>query len=444
MNFDYKDLEKYISILDIEDFNPMQKACIEACRSHNNVKLLSPTGSGKTLAFLLSILEKIDFQNTLTTQAMIIVPSRELAQQIDQVFRSLRTGLKLTLCYGGHKREIEENNLIQPPAVIIGTPGRLCDHIRRGNITTESIHTLVLDEFDKTLEAGFQEEVQFITEHLLNVANIMLTSATTAVEAPDFLNFTDAQIVDFLPTEPQEENKLTLEYLVSKDEQKAETIVKLICSLNSRPSIIFCNQRDSVELVAANIRELGIPCEFYHGQMEQRDRDAALCKFRNGTSLILVTTDIAARGLDIPFIRYIIHYNIPINQESFIHRNGRTARMEASGTAILVLSPQEYLPEYIDKDEIEEIILGDHYTLPEKPKWVTLYMPLGKKDKISKGDIAGFLIQQGQLKSDDLGIIELKDFSAFIAVRRTKASHLLHTLKNARIKNKKPKLEFAK
>lgn len=444
MEFEYNGLDRILEYLEISDLNDMQKACVETCRTQPNVQLLSPTGSGKTLAFLLSLLEKIDPDNTTSTQAMVIVPSRELAQQIDQVFRSLRTGLKLTLCYGGHKREIEENNLIQPPAVIIGTPGRLGDHIRRNSITTDTIHTLVLDEFDKTLEAGFQDEVQFITDSLPGIRQRILTSATTAVPVPEFLNFESSVTLNFLPDTPQEKKALELKYVVSADEQKAQTIVKLICHLGSRPTIIFCNQRDSVELVAQAIRELGIPCVFYHGQMEQRDREAALCKFRNGTSLILVTTDIAARGLDIPHIRYIVHYNLPPNEESFIHRNGRTARMEASGTAILVLSPKEYLPPYTAESGVEKITLTDDYTLPDKPKWVTLYMPLGKKNKISKGDIAGFLINQGKLRAEDIGIIDVKDFTAFIAVRRTKATHLLHETKEARIKNKKAKLEFAK
>lgn len=444
MEFEYKGLERILEYLEISDLNDMQKACITACRTHPNVQLLSPTGSGKTLAFLLSLLERLDAGNTATTQAMIIVPSRELAQQIDQVFRSLRTGLKLTLCYGGHKREIEDNNLIQPPAVIIGTPGRLGDHIRRNNITTASIHTLILDEFDKALEAGFQEEVQFITDSLTAVQQRILTSATTAVPVPEFLNFDPSVTITFLPEAPGEKQALDLKYVVSEDTLKAQTIVKLICHLGSRPTIIFCNQRDSVELVSQAIKDLGIPCVYYHGQMEQRDRDAALCKFRNGTSLILVTTDIAARGLDIPHIRYIIHYNLPPNEESFIHRNGRTARMEASGTAILVLSPKEYLPPYTADSDIEKITLADDYTLPDKPKWVTLYMPLGKKNKISKGDIAGFLINQGKMRAEDIGIIEVKDFSAFIAVRRTKATHLIHETREARIKNKKAKLEFAK
>jgi len=443
MNFEYNGLTDILSYLDIEALNPMQEACITSCRTNNDNILLSPTGSGKTLAFLLSVLERLDKSNP-KTQALVIAPSRELVQQIDAVFRTLRSGYKVTCCYGGHKREIEENNLIQPPAIIIGTPGRLCDHIRRGNITVDAIEFVVCDEFDKTLEAGFEEEVGFIFDSMPNVKNKLMTSATEAIEVPEFIGFEAPARINFLPDTPAPKEALAIKFVKSNKEEKVETIVNLICHLGNRPTIVFCNQRDSVELVADKIKELGIPCEFYHGQMEQRERDAALCKFRNGTTNLLITTDIAARGLDIPFIRYIIHYNLPQTAETFTHRNGRTARMDASGTAILVLSPKEYIPNFIDKDTIEEITLTESYEIPDKPKWVTLYLPLGKKNKISKGDIAGFMIQQAGLKMEDVGIIEVKDFSSFIAVRRTKASHVLHIAKEALIKNKKAKLEIAK
>lgn len=443
MAFEYNGLADILTYINIDALNEMQEAFISAHRDNANTLLLSPTGSGKTLAFLLAVLENID-RSKKTTQAVIITPSRELAQQIDQVFRSLRTGLKLTTCYGGHKREIEENNLIEAPYIIIGTPGRLCDHLRRGNIKAETIQTIIFDEFDKTLEAGFQEEVQFIYESLPNLKARILTSATTAIAVPEFLNFDNAATISYLNEETVQQKALELFQARSTDEDKSTTIVKLICQLGNRPTIIFCNQKDTVEIVAQQIKSMGIPCEFYHGQMEQRNRDAALVKFRNGTTNVLVTTDIAARGLDIPFIRYIIHYNIPYTEDSFVHRNGRTARMEASGAAILLLGKKDFLPDYVAGLEIAELEIQDSFEIPDKPKWVTVFMPLGKKNKISKGDIAGFLTNQGELRAEEIGLIEVKDFFSFIAIRRTKATHLIHITKNARIKNKLAKLEIAK
>jgi superfamily II DNA/RNA helicase len=436
------DLDHILSNLNIDSLNDMQVATVAASAEHNNLVLLSATGSGKTLAFLLPLISNVDIESKLT-QALIIAPSRELAMQIEKVFKQMGTGIRITCCYGGHKREIEENNLIQPPAVIVGTPGRIADHIRRGNIKTSAISTLVLDEFDKSLELGFQEEMQEIIEALPQLQRRILTSATEAVDVPEFVGLAAPHKLNFLVAGELNDRALALQYLMSDDKDKLSTLFSLICYLGNRSTIVFCNHRESVERTSALLKEKGISNEFYHGQMEQRDRDKALCKFRNGSTNLLVTTDLAARGLDIPNIRYIIHYHLPLTEEVFTHRNGRTARMDASGTAILLLSPEERMPDYVT-EKIEEIKLEGDYDLPEKPKWTTLFMPLGKKNKVNKVDIVGFLSQKGSLKKEDIGLIEVKDFSSFVAVRKTKASHVLHLLKNERIKGKLAKLEVAK
>jgi superfamily II DNA/RNA helicase len=195
--------------------------------------------------------------------------------------------------------------------------------------------------------------------------------------------------------------------------------------------------------VSVLLAEKGINNEFYHGGMEQQERDSALCKFRNGTTNVLVTTDLASRGLDIPNIRYIVHYHLPLNEDAFVHRNGRTARMDASGTAILIIGPEEKLPEYIH-EEVEPITLPEENILPEKPKWATLFIAAGKKDKVNKVDIVGFLSNKGELKKEDIGLIEVKDFFSFVAIRKVKMNKVLHLIKDQKIKNKKVKMEVAK
>lgn len=434
-------IERILSELKIASLNEMQMASLDAGEKPNDVILLSATGSGKTIAFLLPVIKQLDAGNK-NTQAMIIVPSRELAQQIERVFKSMKTEYKVTCCYGGHKREIEENNLVQPPALLIGTPGRLADHIRRGNITTGSITTLVLDEFDKSLELGFDEEMSFIIGSLPAVNKKILTSATQAEEIPDFVKLDEPVTLDFLP-EHKIAEALAIKAVHSPDKDKAETLFRLICYLGNRSTIVFCNHRESVERTSGILSEKGILNEFYHGAMEQYERDSALCKFRNGSVNVLVTTDIAARGLDIPNIRYIVHYHLPHTEDIFTHRNGRTARMDASGTAILILSPEEEMPEYINGD-VETIQLTESYPLPEKPKWGTLFIAAGKKDKVNKVDIVGFLSNRGELKKEDIGLIEVKDFSSFVAVRRASISHVLHLIKDQKIKNKKVKITIAK
>ena len=433
-------LPKILSAFKIDALNAMQEASIAANKEQDNIILLSATGSGKTLAFLLPVLDLLDPANK-TTQAIIIVPSRELALQIEQVFRTMATGYKVTCCYGGHLRETEENNLLEAPALIIGTPGRLADHIRRGNIQLAGIETLVLDEFDKSLEFGFEEEMSFVVGSLPSIKKRILVSATESAEMPKFIKMKESVTLNFLTGEAAE--ALAIQIIKCPDADKLETLFKLICYLGNRSTIVFLNFRDAVQRTSEYLKEKGIVNVFYHGALEQPERDSAINKFRNGTSNVLVTTDLASRGLDIPNIRYIIHYHLPASEEVFTHRNGRTARMDASGTAILMQGPSEELPGYI-AENATIITLPEQLEVPEKPKWSTLFIAAGKKDKINKVDIVGFLTQKGELKKEDIGLIEVKDFISFVAVRKSKVSHTLQKIKAEKIKNKRVKIDVAK
>ena len=433
-------VEEILPRLKIDELNEMQVASLKANKEHNNVIILSATGTGKTLAYLLPVLEQLDHDNP-NTQALIIAPSRELALQIEQVFRSMVTGFKVTCCYGGHLRETEENNLLQAPALIIGTPGRLGDHLRRGNIKTHDIATLVLDEFDKSLELGFEEEISFIIGSLTHVKKRMLISATSSLEIPEYVGLEDPLKLDYLTDAPSE--ALAIQLVKSADKDKLQTLFSFICFVGNRSTIIFCNHRESVERLSEYLSDKGIVNVFYHGAMEQRERDTALCKFRNGTSNVLVTTDLASRGLDIPNIRYIVHYHLPHTAEIFTHRNGRTARMDASGTAVIILGPDETVPEYVPQG-IEEITLPETTVVPEKPKWSTIFIAAGKKDKINKVDIVGFFTNKGRLKKEDIGVIEVKDFHSFVGIRKSSVGNAFENIKNEKIKNKKVKIEIAK
>lgn len=431
---------RLLSNLKIDELNELQTRALETAQQDGDLILLADTGSGKTLAFLLPVLTFMD-EKTAGTQALVIVPSRELAIQIEQVFKLMGTGFKVTCCYGGHLRETEENNLKEAPAIIIGTPGRLADHIRRGNIQPRAIKTLVLDEFDKSLELGFQDEMAFIIGSLPSLTKRILTSATAATEIPDFVGLQSAQTLDFLTAErPQ---RLALQQLSSPEKDKLETLFRLLCRIGDRSAIVFCNHRESVERVSTLLKEKGIVNVFYHGALEQPERDSALAKFRNGSSNVLVTTDLAARGLDVPNIRYIIHYHLPTTKEVYTHRNGRTARMEASGTAILILSPEESLPEFI-QERPEPLELPAETKLPAKPQWTTLFISAGKKDKVNKIDVVGFFTNKGKLKKEDIGLIEVKDFFCFVAIRKSTVSHTLQLIKNEKLKNKKLKIDVAK
>ncbi len=435
--------ESILSNLNIKELNEMQEAAIEQSAVYNDIILLSNTGSGKTLAFLFPILDLLE-KNIKATQAMIIVPSRELALQIEQVFRKMGTGFKITCCYGGHKREIEENNLIEPPALIVGTPGRIADHIRRGNITNDSIQMLVLDEFDKSLELGFSDELSEIISALPNIQKRMLTSATKAEEIPEFVGLDNPKTIDFLKIDEDQTEALEIQTVLSPDKDKLDTLFNLLCYIGNRSSIIFCNHKESVSRVSSLLKEKGIPSAFYHGSLEQYEREAALCKFRNGTVNFLITTDIAARGLDIPFIRYIIHYHLPNNEATFTHRNGRTARQEASGTAILIHTEEEKIPDYLSDAKVLELPESSELEVPDRTKWTTVYIPLGKKNKVNKIDFVGFFTNRASLKSEDIGLIEVKDFGSYVAIRKSKVNGVLQMVKDHKIKNKKVKMDIVK
>lgn len=418
----------------------MQLASIEAMKQPGDLILLAPTGSGKTLAFLLPLLER--FQADITgTQALIIVPSRELALQIEQVFKTMSTGYKITCCYGGHLRETEENNLLEAPTLIVGTAGRLADHLRRGNIKTGNIHTLILDEFDKSLELGFEEEMSFIIGSLPALQKRLLTSATDTRDIPVFISLNEPVKLNFITGESKE--MLDFRIVKSDINDKLETLFRLICHIGDRSAIVFLNHRESVQRTSDYLKEHGIVNVFYHGSMEQVERDSALGKFRNGSSNVLVTTDLASRGLDIPNIRYIIHYHLPATEEVFTHRNGRTARMDASGTIVMIINPEEKTPDYL-KENAVPLELTEEPVLPEKPKWSTLFIPLGKKNKVNKVDIVGFLTNKGQLKKEDIGLIEVKDFMSFVAVRKSKVGQTLELIKSEKIKGKKVKIDIAR
>jgi len=442
MNISDQNLQQFLDRLKIKSLNEMQLSAVDAIEKNNKVLLLSATGSGKTIAFLLPVLNTLD-PDLRSVQALILVPSRELAIQIESVLKQMQTGFKITACYGGHKREIEENNLVQAPAIIVGTAGRMADHIRRNNINTAGIKFLVLDEFDKSLELGFREEMEFILGSLPGLEKRMLTSATNEVEIPEFAEMDEPVILDFLPENPEPNESLRINTVLSDDKDKLHTLLQLVCYFNNTSTIIFCNHRDAVERTSNFLSEQGIVNVFYHGGMEQLDREVALTKFRNTTSDILVTTDLASRGLDIADIRNIVHYHIPHVEAEFTHRNGRTARMNATGNVYVIWSDDEKLPAYIT-GHATEFVLPEKLSLPEKPKWSTLFFAAGKKDKINKIDIVGFLSQKAHLKKDEIGLIEVKDFTAFAAVRKSKIGNVVELVKNEKIKGKKVKIAVAK
>jgi len=425
----------------ISSLNEMQEVSHDAILNENNVLLLSPTGSGKTLAFLLPIFELLQ-PEILSVQCLILVPSRELGLQIEQVWKKMNTGYKVNVCYGGHSIDTEIKNLSNPPAVLIGTPGRIADHIDRGTFRVDKIQTLVLDEFDKSLQLGFHEQMSFVIGKLSKLNKRVLVSATSGIEIPKYTRVVNPLVLDFIP-EHQEENNLSMQLVVSKEKDKLNTLFQLICSLKSEAAIVFCNHRDAAERISDTLNEKGIYATYYHGGMDQEERERALIQFRNGSMSYLITTDLAARGLDIPEMKHVIHYHLPLKEEEFTHRNGRTARMQASGTAYLVIHESEKKLEYVDYG-MSVLTVNSTTALPKPPQFQTIYISGGKKNKLNKIDIVGYFSQKGKLEKGDLGLIEVKDFISFAAVKYNKVKDLLSNIRDEKMKGKKFKIEVAR
>lgn len=433
-------IDKILGSLKIAALNEMQLASIKAIEKKGDIILVAPTGSGKTLAFLLPLVMKIDPERQ-GVQALILSPSRELALQIEQVFRSMGTDFKVNCCYGGHSMSIEKRNLSEPPAVLIGTPGRIADHIDRGNFEPGNISTLILDEFDKSLEFGFEKEMSYIIRKAKSINKRILTSATQSIAIPDFVGLNSPSQLDFAADQDQAA-KLSVKMVISDDRDKLLTLFRLICNLGNGSILVFCNHKDAVERVSNFLTGKSVINEFFHGGLEQEDREKVLIRFRNGSNNVLICTDLASRGLDIPEIRYIIHYHLPSKGDAFLHRNGRTARMHATGTSFIIVSAEETLPDYITQVP-EGFHLSPDTGLPQNPVWITLFIGAGKKDKVNKMDIVGFLLKIGKLEKDELGLIDVKDNFSYAAVKRDQIDRLLQNILDQKIKNKKVKIQVA-
>ena len=429
--------------LHIAQLSAMQQEAYKAITTTDkDVVVLSPTGSGKTLAYLLPLTELINSESE-AVEAIVVVPGRELALQSAEVLKSMNTGLRTTACYGGRTAMEEHKTLRQiQPQIVFGTPGRLNDHISKGNISAYGVRYIIIDEFDKCLEMGFHDEMARLLKSLPGVKRRFLLSATDANEIPNFIRLNRAIKVDFT-NEQQVSNKIELYEVKSETKDKLETLSKLLCTLGNQQSIVFLNYRDSVERTAQWLREKGFGVSSFHGGMDQKMREDALYKFSNGSANVFVSTDLGSRGLDIPGVNNIIHYHLPLNEDGYIHRVGRTARWDACGRAFFILGPEEHKPEFIEAD-FQPFTLPDAIPEPPLPKMATIYIGKGKKDKISKGDILGFLCKIGKIKASEIGRIDVKDRYAYVAIDNNKINKVLVNTRGEKIKGIKTIVEPVK
>lgn len=437
-----KTIEEILDKCNIRQLNEMQIATSEAIlNTGKDLMLLSPTGSGKTLAYLLPLTQRINPELD-AVQAIVVVPGRELALQSATVLKDMATGLRAYACYGGRAAMDEHRQLRQVrPHVIFSTPGRMNDHLGKGNIDTKAVKWIILDEFDKCLEMGFHDEMAILMRQIPACARQILLSATPAEEMHTQQILRDQfAVLNFLPNEGNVPARVCIRKVQSPEKDKLETLRRLLCQLGDDSSIVFLNYRESVERTAAYLEEHGFTISSFHGGLEQKQREDALYRFSNGSANILVSTDLASRGLDIPDIRNIIHYHLPEGEDGYIHRVGRTARWDAHGDSYFILGPEESIPDYVDTD-VEDYELSTEAAPVPVPRMATIYIGKGKKDKISKGDIVGLLCKQAGLSGSEIGRIDVKDYYAYVAVVRSKLMQVLKQLNGQKIKGLKTLFE---
>ena len=425
--------------------NDMQNDTAHAIlHSNKDVVVLSPTGSGKTLAYLLPVVELLD--TTLdAVQAVVVLPGRELALQSATVLAGMGSGLRAMACYGGRPAMDEHRTMRQVrPQVVFGTPGRLNDHLDKGNIETSQVRFVVIDEFDKCLEMGFHDEMAALMGKLPADARRVLLSATDADSIPHFVNLGRSTRVDYLSDDEQIPDRISIFSVHSPEKDKLATLSSLLLEQGDHSSIVFLNHRDAVERTGDYLRRLGFATSIFHGGLDQKMREHALYKFSNGSANILVSTDLASRGLDIPDVDNIIHYHLPETEEAYIHRVGRTARWQAEGRSFFVLGPEEHLPDYLHTATADHSPQPAAGAVPARPRMATVYIGKGKKDNISKGDILGFLCKKGGLENGEIGRIDVKDRYAYAAVAYPRLQELLDRVQGEKIKGVKTVVEVVR
>ncbi len=432
-------IEQIRSRLGIESLNNMQTTMASKANA-TNIVLLSPTGSGKTIAYLLPLLKNIK-ASTGRVQAVVIAPSRELAVQISKVAQTIAVGLKVTCCYGGHNVTDEENSLSVVPDILVGTPGRLLDHAKRGNVYLQPVRILVLDEFDKSLELGFHEEMRKLIKRMPNISRQILTSATRISDCPDFISLRDAETLCFL-SESTVESRINVLRVESDMRDKLETLRTLLYNIEPGKTIIFANHRESAMRIYEYLKKLHLPVGLYHGGLDQIDREKAVQMLNNGTFSIMVTTDLGSRGLDITGVKHIVHYHLPQTQETYTHRNGRTARIDNTGSVYVITGPDEKIPDFISFDD--SLALDSDAECRIRKEYETIFFSAGKKEKISKGDILGFILTKSGIEPSAVGRIDVADHYALVAVDARVAKSVLAAIAREKIKNQKVKISIAR
>ncbi len=467
------EIKNAIDKLGYKEPTPVQQGVIPCVLEDRDVIVRSQTGSGKTAAYAIPICEKVDWLEN-KPQALVLVPTRELAIQVKEDFTNIGRykRIKAIAVYGRHSFSAQKLELKQKNHVVVGTPGRVMDHLERGTLNLQSIRYLVIDEADEMLNMGFIDQVDAILKHLPTNRINMLFSATLPQRIKDmacaFMN--NPEEIETNHDEITVEHIKHTSYQVLQEE-KLSTLVDVTMIGNPDSCIIFCNTKEGVEEVHKKLQGLGYPCNKIHGGMEQEDRIKTMKAFKSGAYRYLIATDVAARGIDIENISLVINYDVPLKRETYVHRIGRTGRAGAEGSAItFVTSREERYMDEIEKYVGFEIAVGDKPTkelvnqckkefevkssrkpVRKKEKSeqldrniVTLYFNGGKKKKLRATNFVGAISNIEGVSADDIGIITISDTLTYVDILNGKGQIVLKAMQYTTICGKQLKVAVAK
>ena len=439
-------LQQGVDALGYTQPTPIQAQSLPAILDGRDVIAQAPTGSGKTAAFGLGLLHRLDVAS-VRTQALVLCPTRELADQVAQQLRRLAVGLPnlkvLTLC-GGLPLEPQIRSLeAHDPHVVVGTPGRIQELLRKKVLHLGGVRTLVLDEADRMLDMGFEEPIREITGKTPKDRQSLLFSATFTDAIRDIARNTLRDPLEVTVDAPQEQAVIEQRFVRVEPERKQAALAGLLAQRGVESCVVFCNMRKDVDEVAGSLQHFGFSALALHGDMEQRDRDEVLVRFANRSCNVLVASDVAARGLDIEDLALVVNYDMPSDADTYVHRIGRTGRAGRGGLAISLCTPRELPRAAVIEERLGAPLLWDR-NVPSAPKantappatMTTLRIDAGKTDKLRPGDVLGALTGDAGLPASAIGKINVFATRTYVAVVRDKAGAALARLNAGRIKGR--------
>jgi len=435
--------------LGYREMTPIQAESLPLALAGRDLIAQAKTGSGKTAAFTLPMLNKLNPRD-FGTQALVLCPTRELATQVASEIRRLaryQQNIKVVTLCGGVSIGPQIGSLEHGAHIVVGTPGRIKDHLRKQTLSLERATTVVLDEADRMLEMGFVDDMVTILEHTPAQRQTLLFSATYPEDIRSLSARFQRDPVHVAVESLHEAEQIDQRFYICSKEQRLAGLVTMLQHFRPEAAAVFCNTRQMVTDVCAELRNGGISAVALHGDLEQRERDAVMTRFRQRSCTVLVATDVAARGLDIDDLPAVVNFELPRDAEIYVHRIGRTGRAGKQGLALSLFADSErykldMIGDYLQRDiEFEAVqTLPDNTTPMPAPAYTTLCIAGGRKDKVRPGDILGALTGEAGIDGKAVGKIDVLDYAAYVAVERDLAKQALKRLQEGRIKGRKFKV----